>query len=179
MSVALDRALERLRGRAKSDEHVAEAVEFLADDSVLDPFERPGEGALALARAINRRRHDARRDEFRARALTTPQVVALIGSMSDRKAVDRRRRRGTLLGARVGNETLHPGWQFDRRRGDTRPDLDRVLAALREVSADEWAADALMVAARADLGGRSIADLFADGRTNLVVRIIALAGDQS
>lgn len=179
MSVTLDRALERLRGRARADVYVAEAVEFLADEGVADPFERPGEATLALARSINVRRQDARRADLRARSLTTPQVVELIGSMSDRKAVNRRRRRGTLLGARVGNETLHPDWQFDRRRGDTRPDLDRILAALRAVSTDEWAADALMVAARPDLDGRSIADLFADGRTDLVVRIIALSGDQS
>jgi hypothetical protein len=179
MSVTLDRVLERLRSRAETNEDVAEALEFLAADSVADPFRHPGEPVLAVARAINRRRQQERRDEFRSRALSTPDVVALIGSMSNRKAVDRRRRRGTLLGVRVGNQTLHPDWQFDRRRGDTREGLERVLAALRQVTSDVLAADALMTVPRQDLDGASVADVFADGDVELAARIVAMAGDQS
>lgn len=175
----LNVVLDRLRAKAEADEHVADVLEFLAADTVADPFAIPQPAVLAGARAINRRRQDERRAAFRARSLTTAQVVGLISSMSDRKAVDRRRRRGTLLGVRVGNETLHPEWQFDRRRGETRHGIDRVLAALREVVGDDVAADALMVADRDDLGGRSIATVFAGGDLDLALRIVGLAGDQS
>lgn len=178
-SATLDRVLERLRSKAEANEDVAEVLEFLAADSVVDPFGHPGEAVVAVARAINRRRHQERHDEFRSRALSTPDVVALIGSMSNRKAVDRRRRRGTLLGVRVGNETLHPDWQFDRRRGDTREGLERILGALHQVTSDVLAADALMIVPRQDLGGVSVADVFADGDVELAVRLVAMAGDQS
>lgn len=175
----LNVVLDRLRAKAEADENVADVLDFLATDTVEDPFAAPRPVVLAAARAINRRRQDERRAAFRDRALSTAEVVDLISSMSDRKAVDRRRHRGTLLGVRVGNETLHPAWQFDRRRGETRPGLDRVLAALREVTDDDVAADALMVAARSDLGGSSLATVFAENDLGLTLGIIGLAEDQS
>ena len=103
----------------------------------------------------------------------------LVRSISDRKGVDRRRRRGQLLGWRAGSRTLHPAWQFDPRRGETRSGLPAVLDALSEVAPDPEAADALMTAAREDLGGRTLADLLAAGRVETVVRLVRAAGDQS
>ncbi len=177
--VALDRVLERLREKAERSAEFAEALGHLAADDLDDPFGRPPDSALAVARRINRRRQHERAEQLRGRSLTTPQVVELIGSVSNRKAIDRRRKRNRLLGLGVGNETLHPDWQFDHRQRDTREGLERVLAALQEVAADPLDADAIMVTPRQDLGGRSIADVFTDGDVDLAVRLIHLSGDQS
>jgi hypothetical protein len=106
-------------------------------------------------------------------------VVKLVGSIGDRKGVDRRRRRGQLLGWRAGGRTLHPDWQFDPRRGDTRPGLPMVLEALSEVAPDPQAADALMRAPREDLDGRALADLLAAGQIETVLRLVRAARDQS
>lgn len=175
----LERSLERLRARAEADDALAEAILFLAADDVRDPWDRPERSVLASARTVNRRRQEQRRIEFADRSIDTANVVALIGSVSNRKAVDRRRHRGALLGVRVGNRTLHPDWQFDRRRGDTREGLKRLLDALREVIDDPLAADALMTTPRPDLDGRSIADVFAEAQIDLAIRLVRTAGDQS
>lgn len=151
----------------------------MRSDDDLDPFARPGAAVLAKARHVNARRHDARMSALAARSLSSAQVVELIGSMSDRRAVDRRRSRGRLLGVKVGNTVLHPDWQFDRRIGETRRGLDRVLKVLAEVAGDPVAADALMTEPRADLDGRSLAEMLADGDADLVVQLLHLAGDQS
>jgi hypothetical protein len=179
MAATVERAIRVLEERASEDSALAEAVLFLADDvdGPHDPFGDPAGGVLAAARAVNRRRQRERRDT--PAALDTAGVVAVIGSINDRKGVDRRRRRGQLLGWRAGARTLHPGWQFDRRLGETRPGLTQVLAALAQVAADARAADALMSAPREDLEGRTLAELFAAGRTETVVRLIGAAGDQS
>ena len=44
---------------------------------------------------------------------------------------------------------------------------------------DPLVADGLMTVPRADLDGESLADWFARGRTETVVRLILAAGDQS
>jgi hypothetical protein len=174
-------AFKLLEERASEDEALAEAVLFLADevDGPDDPFTVPGAEALAAARVVNQRRQRQHRDSRDAAALDTAHVVALIRSISDRKGVDRRRQRGQLLGWRSGTHTLHPAWQFDRRLGETRPGLGRLLAALAEVTVDPQGADALMTTPRPDLEGRTLADLFAAGRVDTVVRLVLAAGDQS
>jgi hypothetical protein len=172
--------VERLAERARSDDALAETLAYLAEeDAAADPFARPSEAVVAAARDINARRAAARRNALAAEGLTTAQVVELIGSMSDRRAVDRRRQRGRLLGIKVGNTVWHPAWQFDQRNGDTRRGLARILGALAEVAPDPVAADALMTGPHPELGGRTIADVFADGDIDLAVTVIALAGDQS
>jgi hypothetical protein len=178
---SLTQAFKLLEQRAGEDQALAEAVLFLADevDGPDDPFAVPGEEALTAARLVNERRQRRRREARDAEALDTAQVVGLIGSINDRKGVDRRRRRGQLLGWRAGVRTLHPAWQFDRRLGDTRPGLNHVLAALSEVASDPQGADALMTTPREDLEGRTLADVFAAGRVETVVRVVLAAGDQS
>ena len=131
------------------------------------------------ARQVNRRRLADRRQARTAAALDTAAVVALVESINDRKGVDRRRHRGQLLGWRVGNRVVHPRWQFDPRRGDTRAGLPAVLTALREVRAAPEAMDELMRAPREDLDGRTLADLFGAGQVETVVALIRAAGDQS
>jgi hypothetical protein len=181
MTTTLAEAIRVLHDRASHDDFVAEAVVLLAEDIAEpdDPFAEPPPGLLATARRVNERRRRRRLEALQARALDTGQVVQLVTSINDRKGVDRRRRRGRLLGWRVGRETLHPEWQFDRRLGDTRPGLERVLTALGEVMPDPVAADALMTAPREDLEGGTLADVFAAGRIETVVRLILASGDQS
>jgi len=175
-----DQVLDRLRIKARENPDLAQTLQFLAEGGEAgDPFAEMDDGPMAGLRTINRRRQVHRRTELARRALTTSQVVGLIDSISDRKAVDRRRRRGRLLSMKEGSTVLHPSWQFDQGTGETREDLDRVLAALGELTADPWTADATMTTPRADLDGRSVADVFADGDTDLAVRLIRMAGDQS
>jgi hypothetical protein len=181
-TAAMGAVLEKLAHHAEQDEAFAEALAFLAKthlDPDDDPFGRPSDEVLAVARRMNDRRLDARRQALVDAALTTPQVVELIPSMSDRRAVDRRRHRGTLLGIKVGNTIYHPAWQFDRRAGETRPGLPQVLSALEEVTADAMAAHQLMTTPHAQLDGRSLAEVFADGDTERTVAVLRLAGDQS
>ena len=176
----IERTLERLRHQAEEHAELAEALEFLADaGSSGDPFGMVEDGVMVSVLAIDRRRHGDHRQDLRARSLTTAEVVAIVESISDRKGVDRRRQRGRLLGIKDANVVRHPMWQFDRDLGETRPGLDRVLAALREVSPAPEAADVLMTAPRSDLGGGTLAGLFAGGDVALVVELIHMAGDQS
>jgi len=163
------------------DAALAEVVVFLAEEGAGpgDPFALAPPGITLAARAVIRRRQEDRRREVTRAVLDTSAVVALVGSINDRKGVDRRRQRGQLLGWRAGNRVVHPRWQFDMRRGESRPGLPDVLAALREVRADPEAMDELMRARRDDLGGRTLADLLAAGQRATVIALIRSAGDQS
>lgn len=177
---ALDQTLERLRSKAAADADIAEALEFLAeDDGTNDPFASTSPEVAARVRSVNRQRLRQRGADLRNRSLTSRGVVDFIDSISDRRAVDRRRHRGTLLGIKVGPDILHPLWQFDPDRAATHPHLGQVLAALRQVTYDATSADAVMVTPRPDLGGGTIADVFSAGDAELAVRLILLAGDQS
>jgi hypothetical protein len=131
------------------------------------------------ARRVNRDRQADRVATRRANALETADVVRLVATLHDRRGVDRRRRRGQLLGWSSGSRTLHPAWQFDPARGETRSGLAAVIAALGQITPDGQAADELMTAPREDLDGRSLADLFAAGKVETVVRLIVAAADQS
>lgn len=178
MSVAT--VMERLRARVEEDPAFLETLEHLASFELVDPFDVPPDATRQLARDLNRRRHEQRTAELRQRSLTTSQVVDLVGSITDRKGVDRRRHRGTLLGiGGIDRQTLHPQWQFDTRRGNTHPGLHRLLAALRETAPDPMDADALAVAAQPGAGGASIAELLAGGEVEEAVALARLAGDQS
>lgn len=181
MSATVAQAIKVLEERANEDAALAEAVLFLVEDvsGPRDPFTEPGQGVLAAARSVSEHRQRQRQDTLVRAALDTAEVVSLVSSINDRKAVDRRRRRGQLLGWRAGARTLHPVWQFDRRLGDTRPGLTQVLAALADATTDAQAADELMSSPREDLEGRTLADLFAAGRIETVVRLILASRDQS
>ncbi len=177
----LTQAIRVLEDRASSDAALAEAVRFLAVGSTgpVDPFADPGAAVMSAARTVNERRQRQQAIDQMRHTLNTSEVVELIDSINDRKGVDRRRHRGRLLGWRTGRVTLHPAWQFDRRRGDTRTGLEQVLGALGEMTDDPRSADMLMTTPRHDLGGATLADLFARGRYETVVQLIRSAGDQS
>ncbi|TVR38065.1 MAG: hypothetical protein EA388_00535 [Nitriliruptor sp.] len=178
--MTLSVVLDRLRERAESDPALLETLQHLVDsEPVVDPFGTPAEDVTELARTLNEQRQADRLSQLRARSLTSGQVVEMVPSISDRKGVDRRRARGTLLGIRIGNQMLHPSWQFDPRRGDTLAGLRRVLAALAEVVSDGLDADAIAIMPRAEADGASVADLLADGHIDAAVALAQLAGDQS
>lgn len=179
-TMSLDETLDRLRSMAAQDADVAEALALLAeDDRAGDPFAAVTAELASGVRDINRRRLRLGREALRERSLTTAGVVAFIASISDRRGVDRRRKRGRLLSIKEGRDVLHPVWQLDEAGADTWPGLARVLEALADVAPDARAADALMVAPRADLAGRTIAQLLADSKIDLAVRLIRMSGDQS
>ena len=161
--------------------HYAEVVLFLAEGAggPEHPFATPAVRILGAARLVNERRHRHRREAAASAALGTAEVVGLVRCISGRKGIDRRRRRGQLLGWKVGTRTLHPASQLDPGRGDTRTGLPAVLEAHSEVAPDAEAADALMRAPRADLDGRTLADLLAAGRVETVLRLVSAAQDHS
>lgn len=178
--MTLSVVFDRLRERAESDPALLETLQHLVDsEPAVDPFAAPAEDVAELARTLNEQRQADRLSQLRARSLTTGQVVELVPSISDRKGVDRRRARGTLLGIPIGKQMLHPSWQFDHRRGDTLAGSRRVLAALAEVASDGLDADAIATTPRAEADGASVADLLADGHIDAAVALTQLAGDQS
>lgn len=178
--MTLTATLDQLRERAQADPALEATLRHLVEaGDVTDPFAVPPDDVRDLARRVNRRRQDERLTDVQSRSLTTRQVVDLLVSVSDRKGVDRRRARGNLLGIRLGNQVLHPAWQFDQRRGDTLPGLDQVLAALRDVTDDALDVDAIAMAPRPHTDGASIADLLADGDIDTAVALARMAGDQS
>jgi hypothetical protein len=178
--MTLTAVFDRLRERAESDPALLETLHHLLEsEPAVDPFATPAADVAELARTLNEQRQSDRLAQLQARSLTTGQVVELVPSISDRKGVDRRRARGTLLGIRVGNQMVHPSWQFDQRQGDTLAGLGRVLAALAEVASDGLDADAIATTPLAEADGASVADLLADGRIDDAVALAQLAGDQS
>jgi hypothetical protein len=178
--MTLTGVFDLLRERAESDPALIETLQYLVDsEPVVDPFATPAAEVAELASSINEQRQADRLAQLEARSLTTGQVVALVTSISDRKGVDRRRARGSLLGIKTGRHMLHPSWQFDTRRRDTFPGLRRVLAALAEVASDGIDADAIATTPRVEADGSSVADLLAAGRTDAAVALVLLAGDQS
>ena len=181
MAVSMVDTVRVLAERAGDDSNLAETLRYLADVTTEsdDPFGRPPEPARRAARGVDEQRQVERARARRADALDTAAVIQVLASVNDRRGVDRRRRRGQLLGWRSGAQTLHPVWQFDLPRGETRPGLARVIAALREVTHDDQAADELMRAPREELDHRSLADLLAGGQVETAIRLILASSDQS
>lgn len=98
-------------------------------------------------------------------ALTTGEVIEHIEPLHDRRGVAARVQRGKLLAFKTGRRTRYPSWQIQPDQGDTIPDIDRWVDACHTLFAgDVIAMDLAVRAPRADLDGRSIAELLADGR---------------
>jgi hypothetical protein len=166
-------AIRALEKQSRDDPDLAEAVLLLAqgpEDG--DPFGTPPEATRRAAQAVNMRRLRAQGAAGDGLALETPEVVALLRSVNDRRGVDRRRSRGQLLGWKSGARTLHPKWQFDEAQGETWPGLPAVLEVLGDVAPGPDVADGIMRASRKDLDGASLADLLARGHPQTVVRLL-------
>jgi hypothetical protein len=153
--VKADTLLARLDDRARQEPAFAALLESLLEA----PGDPAGELARLGAQEINQQRRAGAVADFKAGALTTAQVRALLGPKSP-QAVHELRRRGRIIGSAFGNATWFPAWQF--RDDAIRPDLPRVLTRLRRFTDDVVAADRIMRIERDDLDGRSIADALDD-----------------
>lgn len=151
MSVASAPLGRQVEARARRDPAFAELI-----DSLLGAPDSPaGQLQQVAAGMLNDRRRGAVVRDFVEGALPTPKVQALLG-LGSPQAVHRLRSRGRLVGAAVGNQTWFPAWQFDGDRA--RPDLPRILEAVRRFSADALAIDRVMRVAHDNLDGLSIAE---------------------
>jgi hypothetical protein len=164
--------LEAVARRLEEDPaHVLPTLVALADpDMAPSPFD---ENAQDRIRTLNAARLAARMRGFRAHAFPTSQVRELLGGVS-RQAVSQRVANGTLLAAEVGGTLYFPDWQFGPdgpRRG-----LPHVLAVLAESASGPVAADAVMRAPLPEEGGRSAADLLAEGAVEKAAHYAGIAG---
>ena len=113
----------------------------------------------AAAAAVNEQRLADALDAFRAAALPTGEVQALL-ALGTPQAVHRLRSRGRIIGRHLGNTTWFPAWQF--AGGHLRADLPRLLELLGRFSTDAVAADRVMRLERSELRGLSIAETLDD-----------------
>lgn len=155
----------KLDAAAERDPYVRDVLERIAGLR-----HRHTRGMDTVARQLNADRAAELRAAFIADALTSRQVAELLG-VADHRAVAARRSRHTLLGWTIGNETYHPAWQFTD--AGLVPGADTVVRALAEVTSSPLIADRIMRRERDDLEGRSLGELLAEGRTELVVRLIS------
>jgi hypothetical protein len=149
--------ITRAERRARRDPRFADALAALVDA----PTGAAGTYRHHAARGLNDQRRREAVETFRSGALTTAGVQQLLG-VGTPQAVHRLRTRGRLIGAQIGNATWFPSWQF--ADGGLRPELARVLDALRRYSTDTVTADRVMRLTREELGDRSIADALDDPR---------------
>ncbi|MHB1534179.1 MAG: hypothetical protein ACYC1D_06115 [Acidimicrobiales bacterium] len=151
MSVASAPLARQVEARARRDPAFAELIDSL----LRAPASPAGRLQQVAAEMLNDQRRAAVMRDFVEGALPTPKVQALL-ELGSPQAVHRLRSRGRLVGAARGNQTWFPAWQFDTDRA--RPDLPRILEAVRHFSAEPLAIDRVMRLAHDDLDGLSIAD---------------------
>lgn len=152
-------------------EQVLPTLRLLADpDALPKPADQE---TVELARRLNVERLEARLDEFRKHAYTTPQVAKLLGGVT-RQAVALRASNKRLLAREIGGRLYFPDWQF----GPDGPlsELPRVVAALSDRGREVLSADALMRAPLPEEGGRTPARLLADGHVDKALHYISVAG---
>lgn len=155
------------RRLTQEPERVLPALRLIAyPDAILDPVD---DSTIALAKTLNAHRMVSRLRELRARSYTTAQVAEMLGGMS-RQAVSQRVAKGRLMAIQISGKAYFPDWQFVDGRPVAR--LDEVIAALTQQ--DRWvvAADALMRKALPEEGGRSPADLLAEGDVDLALHYV-------
>jgi len=138
---------------------------FLADSAgaqpglaELDPL------AEAMAKSAGRR---VELLEQAGGAWSTAQVAKAIGS--SRQAIDKRRRRGTLLALPTpSGDYVYPTCQF-AKDGRSLPGLQRVLAAFREP--DPWTQLSVLAAPHDALDGRTPLEAIAEGDVDEAVAV--------
>ena len=161
---------QAIRDRQQREPAVVEPVLALLADpeqhvEVTDRLRR-------MAATLADQRDAAAVEAFLEGALPTSDVIDRVRNWNDRRTVASARRRRQLLGLTVGRETYHPAWQFTC--SGVRQDLSAAIGPLLEASAgDPVLADRIMRAARAELDGRSLADLLASRRTDEVLILLA------
>ncbi len=102
MTTTLNEAIRVLRKHAETDPALAETVLLLAEDAAGpdEPFAEPSQAVRGAARLVNERRQRERRAALLDQTIDTAEIIEIIESIQDRKGVDRRRRRGRLMGWR-------------------------------------------------------------------------------
>lgn len=151
MTAAIAPLARDLAARARTDARFARVLTAL----LTAPTSPQGTLERVAAHNLNRQRRAALVQDFVAGSMPTPDIQALLGLRTP-QAVHRRRTRGKLLGAAVGNQTWFPAWQFENDR--VHPDLPRILELLARFTSDPLAADRVMRIKHDELGDKSIAE---------------------
>lgn len=162
----LEAVARRLR---ESPEQVLPTLRLLADP---DALPEPGASVVALAKRVNAHRVEERLAAFRAGALATSEVRALLGGVS-RQAVSSRVASGSLVMLEIGGRSWFPDWQFTAT--GVVPGLPRLLAVLVRGRRSVLAADALARTPLPEEDGLSVAELLADGRVDDAVHYASTA----
>ncbi len=166
-SALLDAVARRL---ADEPQRVLPTLRLLADPDALP--ETTDTEAVELARKVNAERLAARREEFRGQALPTAEVRTLLGV--SRQALSARVAHHTLLALELAGTLYFPDWQFGP--DGTLPGVGKVVAALVADERGVLAADALMRTPLPEEGGRSPAQLLADGQVDRALHYVHTAG---
>ncbi len=172
MTVTHEALLGAVARRLEQDpDHVLATLRLVGGLDALPGPDDPH--AVDLARTLNAQRLTDRRRDFRARALTTQQLCAILGGVS-RQAVADRVRSGNLLRLEISGRSYFPDWQL----GPDGPvaGLARMLTALRAAGRGPLAADALMRTPLPEAGGRRPAALLAAGEIEPALHYIRTAG---
>jgi hypothetical protein len=175
MTASAHAVLEAVARRLEQDpQHVMPTLRLLANQDALPAA--TDEDTIGLARRVNAQRLSGRLAEFRAQAVATSEVRELLGGVS-RQAVSARVANRQLLAHEIAATLYFPDWQF----GADGPvaGLARVVPALLERGRGPLAADALMRTPLPEAGGRSPAQLLAEGQLELALHYIAVAGGGS
>ena len=142
----------------------------------------PPQVSTPTLRHLNASLRDRQDAEAATGAATTSEVIHLLAELNNRGAVHSRVERGHLLMFKTpGGRNRYPRWQFDLRgRGRTVPVIDDLVRACQDHFAGDVVAFDLMVRTRQDrLGGRSVADLLADGRWDDAVAAASATAEQA
>lgn len=177
MTAEATRLLERIAERVKDDPAaMLPTLRVLAGEPPYPAGHRRGKGDLhAVALEINRARVQADRAEFLAHSWPTDRVAQHLG-VTSRQAVAQRRQRGGLLGARIGNQTYYPDWQFGP--AGLAEGLDDLLSLLRDAGVEDCReADDVLRMQHSELGGKRLLDVWRKGDwTTLEVWLGDVAG---
>lgn len=173
MTVATHKAvLDALAVRLRdTPDEVLPVLRLLTDPDALPATPAP-DGVVQLARRVNAHRLEERLAAFRAGALTTEQVRALLGGVT-RQAVSARVASRTLLALEIGGRSWFPDWQFGE--SGTLPGLAALLKVLLRGRRSVLGADALVRTPLPEEGGLSVADLLADGRVDDALHYVSTA----
>jgi hypothetical protein len=106
-------------------------------------------------------------------AVPVKEAAAMLGLT--RRAIDRRRRAGKLIGLTMGRRGyLYPAWQFGEH--GTIPGLEETLAALD--SFGPWSQVSWFISPNTRLGGRAPLSVLREGQVEPVVGAAQLYGEQ-
>lgn len=154
-------------------------LDWLESDRGDDPFGDVSPEVWAAVEHVSRERDEEYRTWVERTTWTTAEVVDFLASVNDRKGVDRRRKRGQLIGFRWGSTTRHPIWQFDPVTRDVWDGLALVIDAMHEGGSDGETMHLIGSSPSYDAGDLSIGALLEAGRVDTAVAVAHLSGDQS